>query len=84
MNTWYTVNKHAPIRTYRVKNNIQPDWLDPIILDKMKEWDKLKKNGNIDKYSDSVVSFVIKRVFVSFLFRFRCVSFLSVSQNVFN
>ena len=35
-------------------------------------------------YSDSGVLFVLKRVFVSFSFRLRCVSFFTVSQNVFN
>ena len=55
LDSWYTlfqdiVNKQATIRTHRVKNNIQPDWLDPEILDKMKERDKLKKKGNIDEY----------------------------------
>ena len=42
LDTWFTlfldtVNKHTPIRTYRVKKNIQPDWLDSEILEKMKE-----------------------------------------------
>ena len=56
-----TVNKHISIRTNRVKHNIQPDWLDAEILDKMKESDKLKKNGNIDEYKvlrNQIFSFI--------------------------
>ena len=52
---WYslfieTVNKHAPNKQHRIKNDIQPDWLTPEILDSMKERDKLKKQGRFDEY----------------------------------
>ena len=45
-----TVNKHAPIKQHRIKNDIQPDWLTPEILDSMKERDRLKKQGHFDEY----------------------------------
>ncbi len=44
------VNKHAPLKTHRVKKTIQPDWLSSEILDCMKERDKCKLNGNYDAY----------------------------------
>ena len=55
METWYSmftqiVDKHAPVKTQRVKRNIQPDWLTSEILDIMKERVKCKKNGNLELY----------------------------------
>ena len=55
IDAWYSmftriVDKHAPIKTQRVKRNIQPDWLNSEILDSMKERDKCKKNGNLEVY----------------------------------
>ena len=44
------VNKHAPIKTNRVKRKHQPEWLTSEILDLMKERDKCKINGKIDEY----------------------------------
>ena len=32
-----TVNNHAPNKQHRIKNDIQPDWLTPEILDSVKE-----------------------------------------------
>ena len=46
-----TVNKHAPLKTHRIKKDIQPDWLTSDILDKMKERDKLKMQGTEDEYT---------------------------------
>jgi hypothetical protein len=45
---WYDifipiVNKHAPIRTKRVKHATLPKWLSPEIKDAMKIRDTLKK-----------------------------------------
>ena len=37
------VDNHVPIRCHRIKNDVQPDWLTPDSLDKIKERDKLKK-----------------------------------------
>ena len=55
LEAWYslfikTVNKHAPIKTHRIKNDIQPDWINPDILDKMKQRDKLKKQCRFEEY----------------------------------
>ena len=55
LEAWYslfikTVDKHAPIKTHRIKNDIQPDWINPDILDKMKQRDKLKKQSRFDEY----------------------------------
>ena len=55
INTWYSmftevVDKHAPVKTQRVKRNIQPDWLTSEILDSMRERDKCKKSGNLELY----------------------------------
>ena len=44
------VNKHAPIKTNRVKRKHQPEWLTSEILDLMRERDKCKINGKIDEY----------------------------------
>ena len=56
LEAWYslfikTVDKHAPIKTHRTKNDIQPDWINPDILDKMKQRDKLKKQCRFDEYN---------------------------------
>ena len=55
IDTWYSmftavVDMHAPVKTQRVKRNIQPDWLTSEILDSMKERDKCKKSGNLELY----------------------------------
>ena len=43
------LNKHAPIKSHRVKNKFQPEWLTPEILDLIKERrDKCKINGTTD------------------------------------
>ena len=42
-----TINKHAPVKNNRIKNDIQPDWYTADILDKMKERDKLKRRWKI-------------------------------------
>ena len=44
------VNKHAPIKTNRVKRKHQPEWLASEILDLMRERDKCKINGKTDEY----------------------------------
>ena len=44
------VNKHAPIKTNRVKRKHQPEWLISEILDLLKERDKCKITGKIDEY----------------------------------
>ena len=38
------------IKTHRIKNDIQPDWINPDILDKMKQRDKLKKQCRFEEY----------------------------------
>ena len=43
------VNKHAPLKSHRIKRNHQPDWLSPQILDCIKERDKCKASGKIDE-----------------------------------
>ena len=55
IDTWYSmftqiVDKHAPVKSQRVKRNFQPDWLTSEILDGMKERDRCKKNGNLELY----------------------------------
>ena len=45
-----TVGKHAPIKTHRVKHDIQPDWITSGILDRIKERDNLKKLGRHNEY----------------------------------
>ena len=52
---WYslfitTVDKHAPIKTNKVKHDIQHDWITSGILVKIKERDNLKKRGRHDEY----------------------------------
>ena len=44
------VNKHVPLKQYRVRNDHQPDWLTPEIIDTIKERNKCKINGNQSKY----------------------------------
>ena len=44
------VNKHAPLKSHRIKRKYQPDWLIPQILDCIKERDKCKLNGKMDEY----------------------------------
>ena len=44
------VNKHAPLKSHRIKRKYQPDWLTPQILDCIKERDKCKVSGKIDEY----------------------------------
>ena len=46
------LDKHAPIKSHRVKKKYQPDWLSPEILDCMKERNKSKINGNITAYKE--------------------------------
>ena len=55
LDTWYLmftkiVNKHAPVKSQRVKCGIQLDWLTSEILDGMKERDTCKKNGDFEEY----------------------------------
>ena len=50
LEAWYslfveTINKHAPIKTRRIKKDIQPDWLNSEILDNLKDRDKLKNKA---------------------------------------
>ena len=52
---WYSlfiavIDKHAPIRTHRIKHDIQADWLTSEILDKTKQRDKMKKRGRHADY----------------------------------
>ena len=44
------VNKHAPLKSHRIKRKYQPDWLTPQILDSIKERDKCKASGKMDEY----------------------------------
>ena len=44
------VNKHAPLKSHRIKRKYQPDWLTPQIVDCIKEPDKCKLNGKMDEY----------------------------------
>ena len=53
LDTWYsrfvkTVDKHAPIKTHRIKHGVQPDWVTTDILDKIKQRDNLKKKNRAD------------------------------------
>ena len=55
LNKWYSlfldaINKPAPLKTHRVKNIIQPDWITAEILDTMKERDNHKRQGNVENY----------------------------------
>ena len=44
------VNKHTPIKTYRVKRQYQPEWLTTDILECMKKRDRCKINGKTEEY----------------------------------
>lgn len=44
------VNKHAPMKSHRIKRKYQPEWLTPEILDCMKQRNKYKINGKMDEY----------------------------------
>ena len=44
-------DKHASVKSHRIKKKYQPDWLNPEILDCMKERNKCRLNGNNDRYS---------------------------------
>ena len=46
------LDKHAAIKSHRVKKKYQPDWLSPEILDRLKERNKSKINGNITAYKE--------------------------------
>ena len=55
LDKWYSlfldvIKKHAPLKTHRVKNIIQPDWITAEILDTMKERDNHKRQGNVEDY----------------------------------
>ena len=56
------VNKYAPIKQHRVKKSRPPDWLNPDILDTIKERNKCKINGYIEDYKQlrNKVSTMIK------------------------
>ena len=58
-----TLNKHAPVKSHRIKKKHQPDWLTPEILDAMKERNKYKINGNIEMYKilRNTVSLLIEK-----------------------
>ena len=45
-----TLDKHAPIKSHRIKRKYQPDWLTPEILDLIKDRNKCKLNGNMEGY----------------------------------
>ena len=54
---WYSlfievIDKHAPIRTLRIKHDIQADRLTSEILDKIKQRDKMKKKKKKKKRHD--------------------------------
>ena len=44
------LDRHAPIKSHRIKKKYQPDWLTPEIMDLMKERIKCKINGHMDAY----------------------------------
>ena len=48
-----TIDKHAPIKTHRIKNENQPDWVTSDILDKIKQMDNLKKQGKFEDYKNA-------------------------------
>ena len=55
INSWVSnftsvVDNHVPIKIHRVKHIQQPDWLNPDILDEMKERDKFKAKNDFDNY----------------------------------
>ena len=45
-----TLDKHAPIKSHRIKRKYQPDWITPEILDLIKDRNKSKLNGNMEGY----------------------------------
>jgi exonuclease III len=52
---WYktfmpVINKHAPLKTRRVKHQTLPKWLTPEIINNMKERDACKKAKRFDEY----------------------------------
>ena len=44
------INKHAPLKSHRIKRKYQPDWLTSQILDCIKGRDKCKFSGKMDEY----------------------------------
>ena len=55
LDVWYdffndVIDKHAPIKTHRIKNEVHPEWVTSDILDKIKQRDNLKKEGRFDNY----------------------------------
>ena len=44
------INKHARIKSHRIKRKYQPTWLTPQILDCIKERNKCKVSGKMDEY----------------------------------
>ena len=58
LDAWYsffvkTIDKHAPIKTHRIKNENQPDWVTSDILDKIKQRGYLKKQGKFEDYKNA-------------------------------
>ena len=52
LNNWVSnfssvIDNHIPVKIHRVKILKQPDWLNPEILDSMKERDKFKSKGEL-------------------------------------
>lgn len=55
LDTWVSkfssiLDNHIPVKIHRVKDMRQPDWLNPEILDLLKERDKYKTKGDINNY----------------------------------
>ena len=55
VSAWMTLfteilDKHAPIKSHRIKRKYQPDWLTPEILYLIKDRNKCKINGNMEGY----------------------------------
>jgi precorrin-6B methylase 1 len=44
------VNKHAPLKTHRIKKDHQPGWISPEILEAIKQRDQLKSVENLSEY----------------------------------
>jgi hypothetical protein len=44
------IDKHAPLKTRRVKHQTLPKWLTPDIINTMKERDACKKSKRFDEY----------------------------------
>ena len=44
------IDKHAPIKTHRIKYEVQPESVTSDILDKMKQRGNLKKDDRFDDY----------------------------------